>query len=199
MELKEIFVKHNCDKGIKHRYWELYSADFEPIRNNNINILEVGTFKGESTESWLEYFPNAQIYTIDTFERVPPEKLSCLNNTRVEWSKQDSTSTHVNTHFKNLGIMFDIIIDDGLHTPQGQHHTFNQLFKFLKTNGTYYIEDVWMLDRVDLNHPWIKGHKDDFTIEKFNQLIATIEKHNVTYHDFSNKKIPDSYILKVKK
>ena len=24
MDLKEIFVKHKCDKGIKHRYWEIY-------------------------------------------------------------------------------------------------------------------------------------------------------------------------------
>ena len=23
-ESKEIFVKHKCDKGIKHRYWEIY-------------------------------------------------------------------------------------------------------------------------------------------------------------------------------
>ena len=32
MNLKEIFVKHKCDKGIKHRYWEIYQNDFEPKR-----------------------------------------------------------------------------------------------------------------------------------------------------------------------
>lgn len=198
MKLKEVFVKHNCDKGIKHRYWELYSKDFEPIREAKINILEIGTFKGESTEAWIEYFPNANIYTIDTFERVPPEQLPCLNNSRVTWSKQDSTAPSVNKHFRSEGLKFDIIIDDGLHTPQGQHYTFNQLFEFLKPDGSYYIEDVWMLDRVDLNHPWIKSHKNDFTSEKFNGLISAVKKYNVTYHDFSDKKIPDSFIIKVK-
>jgi len=42
MNLKEIFVKHKCDKGIKHRYWEIYQNDFEPKRKEPINILEIG-------------------------------------------------------------------------------------------------------------------------------------------------------------
>ena len=29
MNLQEVFVKHKCDKGIKHRYWELYEQDFQ--------------------------------------------------------------------------------------------------------------------------------------------------------------------------
>ena len=57
MDLKEIFVKHKCDKGIKHRYWEIYQKDFESLRNQPINILEIGTFKGEST--------NCLLYTSD--------------------------------------------------------------------------------------------------------------------------------------
>ena len=63
MDLKDIFVKYKCDKGIKHGYWKLYQDDFEKVRNKEIDILEIGTFKGESTNAWLEYFPNANIYT----------------------------------------------------------------------------------------------------------------------------------------
>ena len=30
--------------------------DFDKFKNDKINILEIGTFKGESTNAWLEYF-----------------------------------------------------------------------------------------------------------------------------------------------
>ena len=99
MNLKEIFVKHKCDKGMKHGYWKLYQEDFEPVRYNQIDILEIGTFKGESTNAWLDYFPKANIYTIDTFERVQAKDLHCLNDSRVEWAQLDSTSEDCETHF----------------------------------------------------------------------------------------------------
>ena len=55
MSLKEIFIKNKCDKATKHRYYELYQQDFDKFKNDQINILEIGTFKGESTQSWLDY------------------------------------------------------------------------------------------------------------------------------------------------
>ena len=30
--------------------------DFDKFKNDKINILEIGTDKGESTNAWLEYF-----------------------------------------------------------------------------------------------------------------------------------------------
>ena len=63
MDLKEIFIKNKCDKATKHRYYELYQQDFDKFKNDKINILEIGTFKGESTNAWLEYFSQAKIYT----------------------------------------------------------------------------------------------------------------------------------------
>tara|TARA_B100000378_G_C17912358_1_gene366653 strand:+ start:47 stop:655 length:609 start_codon:yes stop_codon:yes gene_type:complete len=198
MNLQEVFVKHKCDKGIKHRYWELYEQDFQKHKDEPINILEIGTFKGESTNAWLEYFSQAKIYTIDTFERVQAKDLPCLEDNRVQWAQLDSTSAHCNNHFKNQGLKFDIIIDDGLHTPEGQRLTFERLFEFLKPTGSYYIEDVWMLDKVDRNHHWITSHPNDFTMDKYNKLINSISKYQVTHHNFSSKNVPDSYILKVK-
>lgn len=200
MDLKEIFIKNKCDKATKHRYYELYQQDFDKFKNDKINILEIGTFKGESTNAWLEYFSQAKIYTIDTFERVQAKDLPCLEDNRVQWAQLDSTSEHCNNHFKNQGLKFDIIIDDGLHTPEGQRLTFERLFEFLKPTGSYYIEDVWMLDRNNnMSHWWVKKHPNDFTIEKYNKLIESINRFKVTEFDFSSKKIPDSFILKINK
>ena len=200
MDLKEIFIKNKCDKATKHRYYELYQQDFDKFKNDKINILEIGTFKGESTNAWLEYFSQAKIYTIDTFERVQAKDLPCLEDNRVQWAQLDSTSAHCNNHFKNQGLKFDIIIDDGLHTPDGQRLTFERLFEFLKPTGSYYIEDVWMLDRnSNMSHWWVKKHPNDFTIEKYHKLIESINRFKVTEYDFSSKKIPDSFILKINK
>ena len=166
------------------------------MRNDPINILEVGTFRGESINVWLEYFPNATIYTIDTFGRVAPEDLPMLKNSRVSYAKLDSTAPECNEHFKALGQKFDFIIDDGLHTPEGQQKTFDNLIEF---TDTYYIEDVWNLDKVNMSHPWIKSHSDDFTSKKWNKLLESVGKYKVTHHDWRSKKKQDSYILKVVK
>lgn len=195
MNMLELFKKYSCEK-IWHSYNELYEADFEHLRQKQINILEVGTFRGESINVWLEYFTNANIYTIDTFERIAPEALSMLNNVRVKYAKLDSTSKECNEHFKKLGMKFDFIIDDGLHTPDAQRKTFENLIEF---TDTYYIEDVWNLDKVKMNHPWIKSHADDFTSEKWNALLDSVNKYTVTHHDWISKKKQDSYILKVVK
>tara|TARA_B100000212_G_C27366511_1_gene530576 strand:- start:845 stop:1432 length:588 start_codon:yes stop_codon:yes gene_type:complete len=195
MNMIELFKKHSCEK-IWHNYSELYEADFEHLRKKNINILEVGTFRGESINVWLDYFINADIYTIDTFERVHPTALPMLNNIRVKYAVLDSTSKECYDYFKKLNVKFDFIIDDGLHTPDGQRKTFENLIEF---TDTYYIEDVWNLDKVSMNHPWIKSHAQDFTHEKWNQLLESIGKYRVTHHDWRSKKKQDSYILKIEK
>jgi hypothetical protein len=191
--LRKLFKKYSCEKLI-HNYYRLYEAEFNSVRNDPINILEVGTFRGESINVWLEYFPNATIYTIDTFERILPEELPMLNNTRVSYAKLDSTSPECYEHFKALGQKFDFIIDDGLHTPEGQQKTFDNLIEF---TNTYYIEDVWNLDKVKNNHRWIKKHPIDFTLEKWKMLLKTINKYTVIHYDMREGGKPDSYILKV--
>ena len=60
MALGNLFRKYNCDKGTKHGYQEVYSKELDHLKNKPINFLEVGIFKGTSTEAFLEYFPNAK-------------------------------------------------------------------------------------------------------------------------------------------
>ena len=123
MNMLELFKKYSCEK-IWHSYNELYEADFEHHVKKQINILEVGTFRGESINVWLEYFTNANIRApltrLKGLSEVPP----MLNNVRVKYAKLDSTAKECNDYFKQLGVKFDFIIDDGLHTPDGQRKTF---------------------------------------------------------------------------
>jgi SAM-dependent methyltransferase len=205
--LDDILNKNQSDKGssIKrsHHYYLEYEKEFGPKKKDPLNILEVGIFKGISTKSWIEYFENATIYGIDTFERILPENIDILQHPRVKWLQCDSMSLElrpmINTHWPN--VQFDYIIDDGLHTPYANQKTFENLKEFLKPTGVYYIEDVWPLDIMSTDekeHSWIKKNRQDFTDENYNSFIQSIEKYRYDRIDFrSISKLPDSYLFKI--
>ena len=116
MKLGDLFNKYGTDKAKKHRYDTIYEKYFEPIKNDQLNILEIGVDKGLSTLAFHEYFPHANLYGIDLFKRVPMEKIEPYGLERCKFVKGDSTFAF-GSSLTNL--KFDIIIDDGLHTPIG--------------------------------------------------------------------------------
>ena len=142
--LNDIFNSHNCDKGSNtHHYYKVYELFFEDYRDEEINILEIGVYKGTSIRSFLEYFSKAKIYCVDVFERHSfddPIYDDLKANDRVKLIEADSTKP---CELHDGDIRFDFIIDDGNHNPLYQHNTFNQYWGLLKEGGSYFIEDVW--------------------------------------------------------
>ena len=206
--LKEIFDKHDCDKSQSHKYYKIYEKYFEEIRNEPINFLEIGIFRGASTKAWLEYFPNAKIYCTDTFERVPPHEIGALKSSRVQWFKGDSTHAGVSKRvIDNWGMMkFDFIIDDGAHWPEAQRLTFQNFFPFLKEGGTYFVEDVFpmhIMNKDELNYYWFKKYPDRYDMLKHMDFINTVDVRNgkTTYHDqrTESKYKHDSFIIATQK
>ena len=204
-QLAALFNKYDCDKASKHLYHTVYGPELEHLRDKPINILEVGVFKGASTAAWLEYFPQATIYGLDIFTRVNPKDIPVLNDPRVKWLKADSTSLDVITNIKEAWprIRFDVIIDDGLHTPRANASTLGNLFGLLKTNGIYFIEDVWALDQMtnsQLSHYWIQRYSKDLNLLENQQFLNVLADKTVTRFDLREEtKHPDSYIIKVTK
>ena len=203
--LKELFDKYGCDKARKHSYDQVYGPEFESMREQPINILEVGVFKGESTSAWVDYFPNATIYGLDVFTRVKMEDIKILQHERVKALRGDSTNiTVTNEIYKHWpDVKFDIIIDDGLHTPRANADSFKNLFPFLKDDGAYYIEDVWPLDimtKKELNHWWLNKYPERYSALEMEYFLAAIEPYNI--ERFDNRQLRgegDSYIIKVTK
>lgn len=204
--LRELFDKYGCDKGsAKHKYDRCYEPYMEPYRNEPINILEIGCFKGESTEAFLEYFPHANIYTLDIFERVKPDDISALNNDRCHWLKHDTMNAYLPTAMKNKwgNVEFDFIIDDGAHFPLANRLTFQHCMPFLKQGGTYFIEDVWMLDKMK-PHPWTEGRPHLYDMGEHIRFMTEVEKFDVKHYDYRTTTVsgsgayPDSYILRVR-
>ena len=202
-ELRTLFNKYGCDKSKKHNYHEVYEPEFSSIRNDNINILEIGVFKGDSIRAWLEFFPNATIYGLDIFHRVKAEEIDVMQHERVKWLKCDSTSYDVGNQIENAwpGIRFDIIIDDGLHTPAANARTLHNLFPLLEKNGRFYVEDVWPLDTMnhaEMQHHWITSHPNDYNLLEMNKFTQEILDKNPFPFDLRKTTgEPDSYIIRV--
>lgn len=133
--------KYQSDKGTeyssKHNFSDIYDDYFEPIKHKTINILEIGIHDGSSLKMWYDYFPNASIYGLDI------DNKDYLNNDRTACGILDQSNEEYLKYFvENINLTFDIIIDDGSHHMKDQQITFGHLFKLLKSEGIYIIEDL---------------------------------------------------------
>lgn len=215
-DLLKHFDDGDTDKGSrKHFYNEVYEPHFEPLRNEEINILEIGIFRGESLRAFHSYFPKANLYGIDIFTRVNPDDLGVLKRDRVHWLKGDSLSPTIVdlVNEKWPGVKFDIIIDDGAHWPEANRLTFKHMFQFLKDDGKYFVEDVWpfhVMKSKDLAHQWILREPDKYNKLAFQSFLNEIEEYKTTFYDVRQKKdfcrvtgtieyIPDSTIYMIQK
>lgn len=137
--LQEIYLNYTGpggegDKGTAHSYINHYEIMFKSIRQNYLNILEIGVASGKSVKMWKEYFFNSHIYGVDIEDRTH------LNEQNLTIFHADATSEN----FKNLinDINFDIVIDDGSHYLEQQIKSFRIIEPRLNSKAIYVIEDI---------------------------------------------------------
>lgn len=148
--LTDLANKYGSDKGTehacKHNYTQHYEMLFQEMRNDYLQILEIGlNLQGRSDCAslcaWLEYFPNSYVYGID----IKPQTFS---HPRVSiWQGDQSDPVFLNNCIKNLKAPLDIIIDDGSHFSIHQRVSLIYLFKSIKPGGFYIIEDLKSIKR----------------------------------------------------
>ena len=214
--LRECFDRNKCDKGSKHNY-ELIYEDFLNCAMEDINdgfssdpltILEIGIYKGASIKSFVEFFSyhqfeNYKIYAIDTFQRVNPENIEILKHPNVEWYKADSTNNKFHEVYNGE---FDMIIDDGLHTPEAQMKTFQNYWPSLKLNGSYIIEDVWplhlMTNEERRNQWWLRKYHEEFEYSKHEKLMKVLKENTLDVIEHDHRHMtgePDSFCFEIAK
>jgi hypothetical protein len=136
--LDTIGLKYGTDKAsMHHDYLNFYELFFAPIRNNELSILEVGVFNGQSLSTWAEYFPNARIIGVDI---VPLSKRFVTDRIAIEIADQSNVQQLINVVQKHGP--FDIVIEDGSHMCEHQITTLRTIFPFLKDKGIYIVEDL---------------------------------------------------------
>lgn len=143
--LDEIANKYNTDKGSNnHHYASIYETYFSDFRHKAVNILEVGVQKGNSIRMWHEFFPKANIYGFDNwvelgdFSHIENE----LDRVKIYTINQEDKHGMVNL-LNEIGVEFDIIIEDGSHMQHHQQQNLAWLLPYVKKGGYYVIEDIY--------------------------------------------------------
>ena len=189
--LKLLFNKYGSDKGNlnnKHNYSIIYEALFGKLKNNKLNLMEVGLgsidenvefhmkFMGKdyrplaSLYAWRDYFKNANIYGADIDKKI------LKDTNRIKTFHVDMlNSNSIRKMWSQINKKIDIFIDDGFHSFEANTNLFKSSFKFLKKNGFYIIEDI---HRKPSN---IKKFYKFFIEKKLNfKIIDLYHKNNVS-------------------
>ena len=86
-EITSLFKKYGSDKT-KHNYTDIYFTYFEKIKNEKLNILEIGVADGKSIKAWSDYFPNSNIIGIDIKKIDIVEKKLNKSNIHIHQGSQ---------------------------------------------------------------------------------------------------------------
>lgn len=190
-KLTELANKYASDKGtiapsVGHHgprlhFTPKYSKYFEPIKDEKLNILEIGVGSGPSLKMWYDYFPNATIHAFDVSPQIQHE------NSRVKTHICDqSNREQMEKVMEKIGDV-DIIIDDGSHVISHQQISLGFLFKYVKKGGQYWIEDLHTSD----SSVWNNGKRLYGYDMSFNEGESTVDVIN----DYLDNKIFNSPFL----
>ena len=150
--LKERFDFYGSDKASVHNYHCLYGSilsDGNMVRN----ILEIGLGTnhmdvvshmgkngrpGASLRAFRDFCPNAEIYGADIDRRI------LFTEPRIETYFVDQTDPST---LERLGSVlpvraFDLVIDDGLHSPDANVATLRFALEIVRKHGWVVIEDI---------------------------------------------------------
>ena len=134
-----IFKKEN-KKG--HGFSNFYTKHLDKFKNNEINILEIGSFSGASAAAFVKYFPKSKIFCFDiniSNFKYMSEKIQVYG---LDINKKHKVEKTLKKIFENYKFKkFDIIIDDGSHYLSDILFSLNFFFKHLKEKGIFIIED----------------------------------------------------------
>lgn len=135
--LDALGIVAGTDKGsICHGYLRHYARILAPFRDMQVNLLEIGVFRGASLKTWANYFSCAQIIGADILEEC---RQYAADRVTVEIGSQ------IDPEFlRYLGETYrpSVIIDDGSHQADHVMFTFSHLFKYLQPGCIYIVEDV---------------------------------------------------------
>ena len=131
-------IKRKNEKIIAHGYAKTYENLFKFIKNENLKILEIGSFYGNASAALFFYFKNSLIYSADINPDMYKYKGSRLKNFFVDSSSRDS----INKHILKKNSEFDIIIEDASHRLKDQIISLFMLFPKIKKGGIFVVEEI---------------------------------------------------------
>jgi len=129
------------DKFSSHNYTTYYDTIFYPWRSRSAptRLLEVGVKAGGSLRLWRLAFPVGSSFVgLDVDPNVPRFDRDAAVKVVLADSRDAARTADALAGLPP----FDIILDDGRHTPKSQCLTLRSLTPFLSQQGVYIVEDV---------------------------------------------------------
>ena len=136
-DLDFLFQYFNSFKQ-QHDYADFFQENLEGLKDKKLDILEIGTAKGDGIASFYFYFSYSNFIGVDNNPFRIRYKSKRIRNIYVDISSRKILKNLTN----HLNQKFDLIIDDCSHQLIDQILCFSENFKNLKKGGTYIIEDL---------------------------------------------------------
>lgn len=204
--LHEIGREYQTDKHDSNHsycglsYLDVYDKYLSDIRNDHVNILEIGVRDGCSHRMWREYFQNGTIFGIDIDPRCKQSQSDRIRVLIGSQSDPNITSQAV----EMAGGQFDVILDDGSHVNSLTIASFNLLYPSLKPGGLYIIEDLHcsylendlMSGIVSGQWPGMKYNKGVEMVNRRKDMDEFFQTHirTLDYKEQKNTKYPIEWI-----
>ncbi|SUS06009.1 conserved hypothetical protein [uncultured Defluviicoccus sp.] len=164
--------RYDTDKGVNYlRYYEHF---FRPLRNQPVNLLELGIHRGGSLRMWRDYFPLGKIIGVD----LAPPQMEPVTRLHTFAGDASDPETFQRIEQQTGCSSFDIIIDDASHVGSISKKSFELLYvERLAKGGIYVIED------------WGTGYRDGWPDgEAFKPMEMMLEgadpKYRFKTHDY---------------
>ena len=174
-DLNYLFEHFNSDKGNKflnqyekpikitnkkiegHAYHKFYENYFSKIKNDDLDILEIGSFRGNAAAALFFYLPNSNITCLDLYPDLFLYKSKRIKNFYLDNSSEIEIENKILMNSKK----YDFVIEDAGHYYKDQIISLFKIFPKIKKNGIYVVEELDFPDtRNDMNlkneHPTLK-------------------------------------------
>ena len=185
-------INYLKNKKITHDYFSPHTFNFiSVIKNKSINnLLEIGSFEGNSSMFFARYLKDTKIYCVDNW--VGTEEYNNLNFKTLENNFDENLREFKNIikkkctsdeFFLNNNLSFDLIYIDGYHKAQQVLKDFKNAWKVLNKGGILIFDDfIWkFFDKIEDNpcyviSAYLKELKKKFKILKVSNSQLFIQK-----------------------
>ena len=150
-DFKVLLDKYQSDKATTHNYYLLYSDILKSrsevkrvfeigLGTNNIDVVShmgPGGKPGASLRAFRDFLKNAEIFGADIDKRV----LFSEQRIKTYWIDQTDKNSFQQLN-QSIPNDFDLMIDDGLHSPNANLHSLEFFLPKLRIGGWAIIEDI---------------------------------------------------------